>query len=165
MNYPLFLSYTGTTIGNGFIAQIEARMKVLAERTDSHTIMWSVVPADVVALGADLDAAHARLREQLRQLFVEIATEQLSFEDFQRAVEQLGASTDESKLADWDNAVRVIRQQGDVSLLGIPVVKAEVDTYFRVTKKSAAELTPALNEPPRMEPLSGSAHVQLAAAA
>ncbi|TAK16589.1 MAG: hypothetical protein EPO35_05010 [Acidobacteria bacterium] len=165
MNLPLFLSYQGAIIGKGFIAQIDARMKVLGRRDSSGTILIGVVPADVVASGADLDEAHSRLRDRIRGRLVEFARQEATFPAFEKAVRQFCESVDLDEERTWNKAVEVVRAQRDVALLGIPLVKAESEPFINITQKSAADLTPDLNEPPKVEPMSGAANVGLAAVA
>ena len=168
MNYPLFLSYQGAIIGNGFVAKINARSQVLASAERDGWWLYGVHPGGVAESGDTLDEAHARLGETLRLIFIEIAAESDSFDGFREHVKRFFDETADSVVNEWTAAVQVVRQMGDGSL-GLPKIKAEAGFQLEITD-ATDELRVELNAPPldgssRSVGGESAANAQLAAAA
>lgn len=167
MNYPLFLSFDLVTIGNGFVAQINARAQVLASAEHDGWWFYGVHPGGMAESGDTIEEAQQRAVETMRLVMIDIASECKSFPEFKACVEQFFAETSDATFADWKAAVDAIRSSGDETLGGLPRIKAEEG--FRVNVMDAtAQLTPQLNPPPVEIPRRTSheaADMRLAAAA
>lgn len=146
MNYPLFLSYDGAIIGNGFVAKINARAEVLASLERNGWWLFGVHPGGMAESGDTLDEAHARLGETLRLIFIDIASESESFDAFKATVKSFFDESDNTTIGDWKAAVQMVRQVGDAALK-LPKISADAGYALDVTD-ATLELNVSLNPPP-----------------
>ena len=109
MNYPLFLNYRSTIIGNGFVAEVRAHGRLLATVEVDGIWLYGVNPGAIAADGDTIEAAHAELREDLRLTFVDFAQEAPNFQAFEAEVKRFFNETDEPTVRLWDEAVAAIR--------------------------------------------------------
>jgi hypothetical protein len=166
MNYPLFLSYQGATIGNGFVAEVSGRGRVLATIETEGVWMYGVNPGAIAADGGSLDEAHAQLRETIRLVLIDYAKEAKDFAEFRTRVQTFFNQTDDDSVAEWDQAVVSI-QERDGPDFNLPRVSATSSVYICVDEKRTEQLSatmnvPAMNLPP---PADHAANLQLAKAA
>lgn len=147
MNYPLFLRFTGTTLGRGFAAKVEFDGRLLAvQDADGGWWLHGVNPSAIADCGSSLEDANINLRESLRGVLAWIAGEAETFQAFQAAVERFVETTNEDYLADWEAAVERVRA-GRECLEGLPVKAAFVKVDVRVSPKTMSELTATDNSP------------------
>ena len=73
MNYPLFLRFTGTTLGRGFAAKVEFDGRLLAIQEPDGWWLHGVNPSAIADCGRSLEDANTNLRESLRGALAWIA--------------------------------------------------------------------------------------------
>lgn len=156
MNYPLFLSYQGTTIGNGFVAEITARAQMLATIDKEGAWIYGVRPGAIAESGDGIEQAHVQIRETLRLTFVDFADEAQTFAEFRARVERFFNETNDDSVMEWDAAVAAIRQNRDSGNLGLPTMAAELGMTITVAEKTS-ELRADMNVPPLDVPMKSAA--------
>lgn len=135
MNYPLFLTYQSPIIGNGFVAEITARAQLLATQEEDGWWLYGVHPGGIAESGDTLDQAHLEMRESLRLVFADFATEADTFDAFKSRVEKFFEVTDETTVAEWKDALAAIRKQGDGSL-NLPRIQGEKGFFVEVVDRT-----------------------------
>lgn len=168
MNYPLLLRYQGATIGTGFVADVTMTAKVLATVEADGVWLNGVQPGAMAAGGDTVEQAHLKLRESLRLLMVDFATESANFDEFRLNVESFFNQTDVETMAEWDDALVAVRALR-TGALGLPEWKAEDhQPIVMVTLRRTVELLPTMNVPAfecAPTAVESAANQQLAAAA
>lgn len=146
MNYPLFLSYKGAIIGNGFVAEIAATGRLLATVESEGWWLYGVNPGAIAAEGRSLDDAHTAMRESLRLVFIDFAQDSANFQEFERRVRAFFHETDEQSVQEWEAAVQLVRSSA-THTMGLPRRPAETGATIDVVLKPADQLTPEMNVP------------------
>ncbi len=168
MNFPLFLSYQGAIIGNGFVAEISTRGRLLATQEVEGWWLYGVNPGAISADGRNLSEAHAQIRETLRLTFIDFAQESETFAAFKARVEKFFDETDADSVREWQEAVAAIKRSG-VDGIDLPRVEATSRMYCVVEERASSQLTPHMNVPAMNLPSARQNEVtpalQLAAAA
>jgi hypothetical protein len=147
MNYPLFLKFTGTTLGRGFVAKIEFDGRLLGVKSDDdHWWLHGVNPSAIAEQGASLDEANERLRDALRESLAWFASQAEDFEAFQTYVERFVKTTNEDYLAEWNTAVQRVRA-GKECIGGMPIKASFSAVSVSVSRKAMNDLDPGDNLP------------------
>jgi hypothetical protein len=147
MKLPLIFSYRGSTIGNGFIAEVKIRGRVLADMGDAgdegeETWFYGVVPSGLAESGRTLQDAHEAFREALRCVLIDYASDSESFDVFRERVTAFASQSVPDIAAEWQEAVERVRA-AHVSLFQFPRVPADTRVYVDI--RPAEKLTPELN--------------------
>lgn len=133
--YPLMFRYQQAVVGNGFVAQVEIRGRVLAESTDEGFWFSGVNPGDASGGGATMQEAYADFRRCLSEIIFDIAIDGRGFENFKTTVEELFAATDRESEAMWLRAVEEIRSgRSGENFTGLPRLRAEDPRLVKVTE-------------------------------
>lgn len=150
---PLLFRLHTPVIGNGFIADVDMRGRVLLATPSGpdEERCWidGVMPGGVAAGGATIPEAHVELQNAIRGILSEIADESGDFETFQAQVEAFFREVDEEDAAKWSTAVKAVRA-GNCGADFLPLKKlpAEDERSVKVVKVDPARLTTELNRLP-----------------
>ena len=134
-DYPLMFRYQQAVVGNGFVARVEIRGRVLGVFTPDGFWLSGVNPGDVSGGGVDPHAAYADFRRGLTEIIFDIALESHSFEGFQRTVGELFDTVDRQSEAAWLQAVDEIRSgRTGENFFRLPRLSAEDPRWAKVTE-------------------------------
>ena len=151
--FPLLFRLHAPIIGNGFIADVDMRGRVLLTTStcDEAGRFWidGVMPGGVAAGGATIPEAYVELQNSIRGILSEIADESGDFVTFKAQVEAFFAEVDEEDAARWFAAVEAVRA-GNCGADFVPLKKlpAENERSVKVVKVDPARLTTELNRLP-----------------
>lgn len=139
--WPIVFTHRGTILGNGFLANIELRGRLLAMPELEGVWLYGVTPG-ALSLGATtLNDASAELRDMLTRLFIDFAHEAPDFDGFKATVEKFFAESDAETEADWNAAVASVRAGRVPVPDGLPRQDADGETFINVTLKPVEQLT------------------------
>jgi hypothetical protein len=142
-NYPLLITFHGAVFGQGFVADVVARGRLVATQEAEHKWwFYGVNPGAIAAHGESLNDAHQDFRAGLKAVLIQFATEADSFEAFKAGVEGFFYATNEATEAEWRAALQDVRANR-TTLHGLPIQPAdEVPVSVIVTRKSVDTFTP-----------------------
>ncbi len=147
MNYPLFLKFTGTILGRGFVAKVEFDGRFLGVKSDDdHWWLHGVNPSAIAEQGTSLDEANAQLRDALRESLAWFADQADDFTAFKTSVERFVETTNEHYFAEWNTAVQRVRA-GKECIGGIPIKASFSAVSVSVSRKAIDDLDPGDNSP------------------
>ncbi len=134
-HYPLLFRYQQAVEGNGFVARVEIRGRILAESTAEGFWFSGVNPGDPSGGGATLQEAYADFRKSLTEIIFDIALEGHGFEAFEREVSGLFDATDRESEVAWLRAVEEIRtvRTGE-NFTKLPRLTAEDPRWVKITE-------------------------------
>ena len=144
MNYPLLLTFNGVIFGNGFLAEVTMRGRLLASVEADGTWLYGVNPGAIAEDGRNLDEAHANIRERLKTVLADIAASAGSVEMFRSQVEAFFHQTDDPTVKEWEDGVAAVRS-ANLTLGNLPKQPAETELFVSVTAKTLSESKPADN--------------------
>lgn len=133
--YPLIFSLRELVFGNGYVAEVVARGRVLAEDEGDGWWFYGVNPGGLAAGERSLILAHQAFRQSLAKVLFDLAEEAASFEHFQSLVEAFFRDTNEPTAVEWTEAVARVRA-GQVKLDELDRVSAEVPVMVTVERKT-----------------------------
>lgn len=152
LTLPLVFSYTGTILGNGFLAEIEMSGRLLACQEVDGIWLYGVRPGALAVGDSNLGAANIALRQTLTGVFIDMASEAATFDGFRASLKRYFDETDSDTLAEWESAVARVRQ-GSVNVPnGLPKQEAESQPYIHVKMKTINEVTPQDNLAAQADP-------------
>ena len=143
--WPLVFTHRGTILGNGFLAEVQLRGRLLATPEVEGVWLYGVNPGALSVGAGTLEQANSELRETLTRLFIDFAQEANGFDAFKATVERFFKETDKETEADWDQAVASVREGRVPVPSGLPRQDANGERYVSVTLKPIEELTPKDN--------------------
>jgi hypothetical protein len=142
--WPLIFRHRGTTVGRGFVAEIEMDGRLLGTFDVDGVWLYGVNPGALAVNADNLASTNAALRETLARLCVDFAVQAETFADFKAAVETFFFESDDESLREWERARDAVRD-GRVALpFGLSRQEAPTPTV-RVTEKQLEDLTPKDN--------------------
>ena len=134
-HYPLMFRYQQAVVGNGFVARVEIRGRVLADATPEGFWFSGVNPGDASGGGTTLQEAYADFRRCLTEIIFDIALEGHVFEAFGRAVGEFFEATDRESEAAWLQAVEDLRSgRTGENFTKVPRLAAEDPRWVKVTE-------------------------------
>ncbi len=141
--WPLCFKYTGPVMGKGFMAHIELYGRVLAIQETDGVWFNGVTPAAIAVGAPTLADAGPVHRDALTKVFIDIAEESDSFDEFERKMHEFFDAED-GELAEWNAAVARVADGKEAVPDGLPRCK---DPYIglKVTRRSTEQVTPADN--------------------
>jgi hypothetical protein len=145
LTLPLVFSYSGTILGNGFLAEIEMSGRLLACQEIEGFWLYGVRPGALAVADSTLAAANVALRETLSRLFIDLAGGAATFEQFKATLKTYFDETDPETLQEWDEAVSRVRKGSMNVPNGLPKQTAESEPFIHVKLKHINEVTPADN--------------------
>jgi hypothetical protein len=151
--FPLLFRLHTPVIGNGFIADVDMRGRVLLTTPGSseERRFWldGVMPGGVAAGGDTIPEAHVELQNSIRGILSEIAEESGDFGTFKAQVEAFFDEVDQEDSRRWFAAVEAVRA-GDcgADFVRLKKLPAEDERSVKVILVEAAGLKPELNRLP-----------------
>lgn len=108
---PLVCTYRNSVAGNGFVAKVEMRGRMLAIVDDDGEVwLHAVHPAGWADSGRTVAEAHAQFRQSYTAILYDVAEETETFEDFRAAVKKLDVESG-PLLESWQEAVANMRPE------------------------------------------------------
>jgi hypothetical protein len=144
---PLIFLHNSPVVGEGFVAWVSIRGRVLAEWDDQEGVVLSGIVPGALATDTDcqtLREAHADFRTLLTQILYDIARDARDFEHFKREVEVFGASTSPRLEARWKHSLDDLRAHAsgvNSFHLGLTVQSATAAPFVRVSMVMPDALT------------------------
>lgn len=145
MNIPLFFTFQGTIIGNGYAAEISLMGRVLATPESDGVWLYGVNPGAIAADGPSLDAANDAMKESLRYVFVDFAKDATTFDEFKAQVKAFIDASDDETVNDWNEAVAFVRANSDKVMSDLPRRPADTKIFVIVEPKTTEQLTTQMN--------------------
>ena len=145
--YALFFETGGPVFGEGYVALVTVRGRMLAVRTPDDFELYGVNPGGAAVHGPTLNEAYVKFVEDLRLALVDIAAEGSKFTEFRRQAEDLFAASGARTEARWDEA-RARARRGEIDTeLGLRIERHDPDLGIDVVLLE--EATPAANSAPQ----------------
>ena len=145
--YALFFETGGPVFGQGYVALVTVRGRLLAVRTPDDFDLYGVNPGGAAVHGPTLNEAYVKFVEDLRLALVDIAAEGCEFKEFRHQAGELFATTGSRTEARWDEA-RARARRGDIDTeLGLRIERHDPDLGIDV--ELLEEATPAANSAPQ----------------
>lgn len=108
--YPLFFSFQDVVSGNGFLAGVAVRGRVLMVREDDGAWwLYGVEPGAIAASGETPQEVYANLHAAFKSVLFDIAAEASTYHQFKEAVERFFNEVDAAEEARWTEARTAIR--------------------------------------------------------
>ena len=142
---PLVCTYRNTVSGNGFVAKVEMRGRMLAV-VDEDERVWihAVLPAGWAEAGGTIAEAHAAFRQSYTAMLYDLAEDAGTFTEFKAAVQALERAS-HPLLASWKEAVQDMRPEwGDT--LDLQIEPAGQMPYLKVSEVNSSEASPQSNQ-------------------
>ncbi len=147
--YALFFETGGPVFGEGYVALVRVRGRLLAARTEADFELYGVNPGGAAVHAPTLNEAYAKLVEDLRLVLVDIAAEQCAFDDFRRQAQELFATAGSRTEARWNDA-RARARRGEIGAeLGLRIERRDPELGIEV--ELLDEATPAANPAPQVQ--------------
>jgi hypothetical protein len=108
--YPLLFDRRELIEGNGFIAGVAVSGRALLAEEQGEFWVEGVNPGGFAANGGSPGEALAAFGTELRTILFDLAADATSFEAFRAEVERFFSETSAPALAEWEEAVREVRQ-------------------------------------------------------
>jgi hypothetical protein len=142
---PLVCTYRNTVAGNGFVAKVEMRGRMLAV-VDDDTQVWlhAVHPAGWADFGATIAEAHAQFRHSYTAILYDVAEDAATFDDFRSAIDALDRAA-EPLLESWKEAVQDMKAEW-ADRLNLRIEPAGQMPYLRVSQVHSSEVSPQSNQ-------------------
>jgi len=121
---PLFFQFRNLIAGDGFIAFVATRGRVLLSEEDGKIWMYGVQPGGLAAFGSDRQSAFESFRVEYHRVLEDAAQGAASFTAFRGLVQELFQQIHEPAQADWETARQRVLSYGP-SNQGLPVIRAE----------------------------------------
>ena len=145
VSFPLLIDFVSTFFGNGFVAEVRARGRLLGfQESDKSWALFGVSPSGVCAFGAELEEAHAECRAVLVRALLNVAKTANTFAEFKSAVQAYFNATNLDIEDLWQSAVRKVRAE-NTTVPGLIKKPAESDFSVHVILKEASACRPEDN--------------------
>lgn len=145
---PLFFTFQDRVFGNGFLAEVEACGRAVAEcNPDEEGMVWinDVQPGGIAAGAATRTAAYGKFREAYREVLFDIAEEEATFANFKKAVRQFFVEVCQPTDEEWWAAVVQVRAVGHQEE---GLARKSADTTEATITIQKVKSTPAYNVTP-----------------
>lgn len=144
---PLFFPFRELIEGDGFLAEVKGRGRVVAEERDGDGECWfnGVNPGGMTAGGDTFHAAHCAFRLAFRTVLFDFAADAAGdFGRFKAEVQRFFLETCEASERDWVEAVQSVRS-GDTTFDSLAQLNADT-TEWSVTVEKKVQFTADANE-------------------
>ncbi len=138
---PLFLTFREKVEGNGFLADVYIRGRVLAVQEGKEDVwMYGVQPGDIAGSGKNEGEAYLQILQTFKAVLFDISAGSADFSAFKREVHRFVGETSKDADKKWWKAVERVRS-GDIQVEGMIRRKAELPAYpeIRRVEKLAAK--------------------------
>lgn len=132
---PFIFTYRDTVYGNGFLAEVTARGRVLAVIEDDGVWMHGVNPGDLSACGKAPAEAHTEFRRSFSAVLFDIAETSSSFDDLSDAITRWFYQANVPVQTAWNEAVEIVRNTGLAKKGDMPVVPADTPLEIQVVER------------------------------
>lgn len=147
--YALFFETGGPVFGEGYVALVQVRGRLLAVETGTDFELYGVNPGGAAVHAPTLNEAYVRFVEDLRLVLVDIASEGCRFPDFRRQAQDLFAAAGSRTEARWREA-RARARRGEIDTeLGLRIERLDPELGIEVDLLD--EATPAANPAPQQQ--------------
>ncbi|MEW5980816.1 MAG: hypothetical protein AB1806_00435 [Acidobacteriota bacterium] len=144
--WPLLFSFRGPVMGQGFLAVVELRGRLLARQTEDGIILDGVNPGGFSCQAPTLDLANLDLRGTLLEILADVAFEAPTFDAFRQEVTRFFEETDAESVDEWQAAVDALRAARLAEPPEpLPRWPAELALEVRVIEKDLAGVAPTDN--------------------
>lgn len=143
--WPILFTHRGTILGNGFLAEIELKGRLIATPEVEGVWLYGVNPGALAVSGRTLADANVELRNTLTRVFIDFAEDASTFDAFKTRVEQFFDETDSESVREWEDAVKCVRAGNVVGPEGLIRADANEARYVNVTRKAVEAVTPKDN--------------------
>jgi hypothetical protein len=117
--YPLVFTFQHPIMGNGFIAYVVTKGRVLlSDEGDGDLWMSGVQPGGIAGGGHERAEALGEFKKGYLSVLFDIAEESVSYEDFEVAAKAFFAEKNDENERTWLAAVKAVRA-GQLSLPGL----------------------------------------------
>lgn len=123
-SYPLLCSFRELVTGNGFVAEVQANGRALAEELEDGWWLTGVHPGGITEGGQTLREAHLALQLTFRKVMIDLSKEHADFASFERGVREFFETSYPEIAAEWQAALDAQRAGAD-GLPDLVKVKAE----------------------------------------
>ncbi len=145
--YALFFESGGPVFGDGFVASVQVRGRLLAIRTAEDCELYGVNPGGFAVYADTLNEAYARFVEDLRLVLVDIAAEGCTFEHFQRRARVLFSTSGPRTRERWKEARERARRGEIENDLGLRVEQQHPELGIEV--ELVEKPLPSVNSAPQ----------------
>jgi len=148
--WPLIFNYRCPVLGNGFMALVSFKGRVLAEQEAGGVWLSGVNPGGVAGGGCDFPSAQTELGRCVSDVLFDIAADVESFGAFAHAVEAFFRETDQAAGALWTAARTRVRAEGTTGdALGLETQYGAHEAQFEVIEMQVpAQARPEQNYQP-----------------
>ena len=141
---PLICTYRDAVGGNGFLAQIELRGRLLySVEEDAEVWFYGIQPCGLAESGSNFSEAHNAFRQAYTASLYDLAAEAKSYVDFKQAVENFGEQHAEALTTSWCEAAKNITPE-IAEKLGLTIEPAQAMPYVKI--KEVPNATPEINK-------------------
>ena len=145
--YALFFETGVPVFGEGYVALVRVRGRMLAVRTEADFELYGVNPGGAAVYAPTLNEAYIKFVEDLRLVLVDIAAEGSDFKAFRRQAQDLFAAAGSRTEARWHDA-RARARRGEIDTeLGLRIERHDPELGIEVELLDKA--TPAANPAPQ----------------
>jgi len=145
--YALFFETGGPIFGEGYVAVVRLRGRLLAAKSPTDVELYGVNPGGAAACAPTLAEAYARLVDEFRVVLVDIAADGCDFAGFRRRARGLFDAAGHRTEARWQRA-RELARRGEVDTeLGLRIERDDPEIALHVELVEKA--TPAANLAPQ----------------
>ncbi len=115
-SYPLLFKVGELVMGDGFLARVEGRGRVLLtqDADDNEWWVYGVEPGAIAQGGATPQEANLRFNKGLREILYDLSKRAGTFNRFKADVESFFCAIDEVEASRWDGALESLRDGGSV---------------------------------------------------
>ncbi|MCB7128515.1 MAG: hypothetical protein J3T61_03120 [Candidatus Brocadiales bacterium] len=131
---PLLFTITEKVEGNGFMADVTMRGRILGVKEDGDVWMYGVQPGGIAAGGKDEGTAYLEFRQTLKTVLFDILIDSPDFRSFKREFKKFFEEVSRPNEVDWWEAVEEARR-GRIKVKGIPTVNADTEKPYLEVKK------------------------------
>jgi hypothetical protein len=108
--YPLVFTFQHPIMGNGFIAYVITRGRVLLSyEADGDIWMFGVQPGGIAGGGKERSEAFQEFKNRYLSVLFDIASESSSYEDFEKSAKLFFSEVDSETERSWNEAVQAVR--------------------------------------------------------
>lgn len=146
---PLIFTYTGKVAGEGFIANVTIRGRLIARIVDDGVMLAGVAPGGLATYNAcqTIGEADADFRRMMTTILFDISGSVADFDSFRAEVIRFVDETSDELTREWDAALEAVSAAAITSMtLRMPALPAGIKPYAIVEKIEHQELTAALNK-------------------
>jgi hypothetical protein len=131
---PLFCHFQHHVLGPGFIAQIEMRARVTAEKSHEGVWLYGVNPGAIAVNGSTMNEAVVNLRDSLQLVLIDfMVAAKGDWLTFKKRVETFVAATNDEAVDEWLAARKAVRA-GKVDIEGMNSTKKALEFTVKTTK-------------------------------